>query len=213
MEVLVVGAHGGTGQRLVNLLDVDGHRVRGMIRDAGQARTIESLGGTPVVADLEEPDQVEAAVAESQVVVFAAGSGSHTGPEKTVDVDQEAAKRLVDLSEAAGVERFVMLSSMGTRDPEAGAESMRHYYRAKREADDYLQASSLAWTVVRPGRLTYEQGTGMVEVAEVLDRRGEISRDDLAAVMVQCLRVPHTVRKSFEVLAGDVMIGAALENL
>jgi uncharacterized protein YbjT (DUF2867 family) len=146
-------------------------------------------------------------------VIFAAGSGSHTGPDKTVAVDQEGAIRTIDAAAAAGVDRFVMLSSMGTRDPEAGAASIRHYYRAKRIADDHLQATDLAWTIVRPGRLTDDEGAGLVEAAEALDHRGEISRDDVAAVLVACLRVPHTVGRAFEVLAGDLAIGAALEEL
>lgn len=211
MEILVAGAHGNTGQRILDLLAKDGHTVRGMIRDADQSSTIESLGATPVVADLE--GDLNEPVKGVDAVIFAAGSGSKTGPEKTVDIDQEAAKRLVDTAVEHGAKRFVMLSSMGTIDPEAGSESMRHYYRAKRNADDHLRESSLDWTIVRPGGLTDDDGTGMIEAAEELGHRGKISRDDVAAVIVQSLREPHTIGKAFEILEGGELIGAALKAL
>lgn len=211
MEILVAGAHGNTGQRILDLLAKDGHTVRGLIRDPDQSSTIEALGARPVVGDLE--GDLTEAVAGTDAVIFAAGSGGHTGPEKTVDIDQDAAKRLVDTAVTEGVGRFVMLSSMGTRDPEAGAEEMQHYYRAKRNADDHLQGTDLDWTIVRPGGLTDDGGTGMIAAAEVLDRRGQISRDDVAAVIVTSLREPNTVGKAFEVLAGEELIGAALAAL
>lgn len=211
MEILVAGAHGATGQRIVDLLVRDGHTVRGMIRDPDQAATIEQLGGTPLVADLE--DDVTGAVRGCDAVIFAAGSGSHTGPDKTEDVDQDAAIRLVDAAVDGGASRFVMLSSMGTRDPESGPEPLRHYLRAKRAADDHLRQSQLDWTIVRPGRLTEAGGTGQVRVATELEGRGEISRDDVAAVIVASLRVPATIGKGFDVLAGEVLIGAALTQL
>jgi uncharacterized protein YbjT (DUF2867 family) len=211
MEILVAGAHGATGQRIVDLLVRDGHTVRGMIRDPDQAATIEQLGGTPLVADLE--DDVTGAVRGCDAVIFAAGSGSHTGPDKTEDVDRDAAIRLVDAAADAGASRFVMLSSMGTRDPEAGPEPLRHYLRAKRAADDHLRQSQLDWTIVRPGRLTEAGGTGQVRAATALEGRGEISRDDVAAVIVASLRMPATIGKGFDVLAGEVLIGAALTQL
>lgn len=211
METLVVGAHGATGRRIVGLLVVDGHTVRGMIRDPAQAETISALGARPVIGDVE--GELREAVAGCDAVVFAAGSGAHTGAEATIGVDQEGAKRTVDAAQAAGVRRFVMLSSMGTRDPDAGPASIRHYLRAKRVADDHLRDSDLAWTIVAPGRLTDDDGTGLVEAAEALDHGGEISRDDVAAVIVASLRVPNTVGKTFEVLAGELPIGAALEEL
>lgn len=211
MEILVAGAHGNTGQRILDLLAKDGHTVRGLIRDADQSSTIEDLGATPVVADLE--GDLSEAVRGTDAVIFAAGSGSKTGPEKTTDIDQEAAKRLVDTASAEGARRFVMLSSMGTRNPEQGPEEMQHYFRAKRNADDHLRDSDLDWTVVRPGGLTDDGGTGMIEAAEAIDRRGSISRDDVAAVIVQSLREPNTVGKAFEILSGDTLIGAALAEL
>ncbi len=211
MDVLVAGAHGNTGQRIVTLLARDGHTVRAMIRDASQADTVEALGASPVVADLE--GALDEAVAGCDAVVFAAGSGGHTGPEKTVDVDQDGAIRLVDAAVAAGVGRFVMLSSMGTRDPESGPDSMRHYFRAKRAADDHLRDSELDWTIVRPGSLTDEDGGGLVRAAEVVEDGGSISRDDVAATIVTALRTPNTVGKAFELVEGDTLIGAALESL
>lgn len=211
MRVLVAGAHGNTGKRLVSLLATDGYEVAGLIRDADQSDEIRELGGEPVVGDLE--GDLSEHVAGCDAVIFAAGSGGNTGPEKTDDIDRDAAIALVDAAKAAGVERFVMLSSMGTREPEQGPDAMQHYFKAKAAADTHLQQSGVPFTIVRPGGLTDDDGTGMVEAAPAIDRSGSISRADVAATMVQCLKVPGTVGATFELLSGDIAIGAALESL
>jgi uncharacterized protein YbjT (DUF2867 family) len=106
-----------------------------------------------------------------------------------------------------------MVSSMGAGDPEAGAEAMRPYLRAKAEADAALRESGLDWTIVRPGRLTDAPGTGRVEAAPVLGRGGEVPRDDVALTLLESLRAENTVRVTFELLAGAVPVREALRAL
>ncbi|MBA2510646.1 MAG: NAD(P)H-binding protein, partial [Rubrobacteraceae bacterium] len=107
----------------------------------------------------------------------------------------------------------LMLSSMGSGDPEAGPDAMRPYLRAKAKADERLWESGLDWTIVRPGSLTDEEGTGRVEAAQGLGRRGEIPREDTARVFAEVLETPNTVGKTFEVLSGETPIREALERL
>ncbi|MDN5869427.1 MAG: SDR family oxidoreductase, partial [Nitrococcus sp.] len=137
MKVLIAGANGKIGQRLVKQMAESAHSPRAMIRNPAQAEELQALGAETVVADLE--DDCSGALKGCDAVIFTAGSGPDTGPDKTVDVDQNGAISLIDQAKAAGVQRFLIVSSMRAEDPEAGPEKMQHYLRAKKNADDYLR--------------------------------------------------------------------------
>ncbi len=210
MRVLVIGANGKTGFRVVELLVGGDHEPVAMIRDPRQAERFEALGVGTVVADLEQP--LDPALVGCEGVIFAAGSGSSTGPEKTLAVDRDGAVASIAAVESAGIERYIMLSSMRA-DPASEGHAISHYYRAKGVADRHLARSDLDFSIVRPGRLSDEEGTGEIDIAESLGRRGSITRDDLARVLVRCLDEPRTIRRTFEVLNGRVPIDSALSSL
>jgi uncharacterized protein YbjT (DUF2867 family) len=128
-------------------------------------------------------------------------------------MDYGGAAKLVEAAEARGVSRYLMLSSKGAGDPEAGTEAMRPYLRAKARADERLQSSGLDYTIIRPGSLTDEEGTGRIEAAEHLGRRGEIPREDVARTLAVALESENTSGKTFEVLAGGTPIREALAKL
>ena len=210
MRVLVAGANGSTGFRVVRRLLEGRHHPAAMIRDSDQRPRFDELGAETVVADLERP--LDHAVEGCGGVVFCAGSGAGTSLEKTRDVDRDGAIRLVDAAREAGVERFVMLSAMNA-DPDAEGGGMDVYYRCKGVADEHLRESGLEHTVVRPGRLTEEPGSGRIEVAPELDRSGTISRDDVAEVLVRSLTLPNLADRTFDLLEGDTPVAEALERL
>jgi uncharacterized protein YbjT (DUF2867 family) len=212
MRVLVIGSTRGTGRLLVDHLVADGHEVRAMIRDPAQADDRRAAGAEPVVGDLE--GEIHPAIDGVDAVAFCAGSGSKTGPDATLRVDLHGAVRTIDACVEVGVRRYLMLSSMAADDPLRGRESIRHYLAAKHAADRILVASGLDATIVRPGGLTDDEGTGHVEVgAPRLERRGTIPRADVAAVMAGCLARSNTVGAVFDVLSGDVPIADALASL
>ena len=216
MKVLVAGAQGKTARRLVRTLVENGHEVRGLVRREEQLPDVEADGAEPVLVDLEKDGvdgRVGEAVAGCDAVVFAAGAGPGSGNARKEAMDFGGAAKLVEAAEANGVGRYVMLSSVGASDPEAGPEAMRPYLRAKAKADERLRGSGLDWTIVRPGRLTEEGGSGGVEAAESLGRRGEISREDTARVLAEVLEISNTSGKTFEVLSGETPIREALERL
>jgi uncharacterized protein YbjT (DUF2867 family) len=212
VEVIVAGAHGQIGQRLVRRLAGAGHRVRGLVRREQQAARIEELGGEPLVVDLE--GEVDPAIGDdAEAMVFTAGAGPGSGAERKRTLDYGGAVKLIEAAEARGVPRYVMVSAMGAANPEAGPESMLPYLRAKAAADERLVKSALDWTIVRPGVLTDEPGRGTVDAAERLGRRDEIPRDDVAEVLVACLEEPATSRRTFEVLSGPTPVREALRAL
>ncbi|MRX72288.1 NAD(P)H-binding protein [Bacillus lacus] len=211
-KVLVVGANGTTGRLLTEQLSkMEGFEPLSMIRKEEQAEDLKRLGGEPVLADLEE--DVTNAVKGADAVIFAAGSGSSTGPEKTTSVDQEGAKRVVDAAKDAGVKHFVMLSSMGADIPENGPDEMQHYLNAKSNADEHLIRSGLSYTIVRPGGLTDEKGTGKIQAAESIeDKSGSIPREDVAAALIACLSVEEVDGKVVEILSGQTPVEDALKH-
>src|SRR5215216_933447 len=201
MNVVIAGGHGKIGLRLTRLLQQRGDRVRSLIRDPAHRDEIAAHGGEPVVCDLEQADEeaVAQSVAGADAVVFAAGAGPGSGPERKWTMDYGGAVKLIAAAKANGVDRYVMVSSRGA-DPEApGDDTFAVYLRAKGKADAELRASGLAYTIVRPGGLTDDPGTGRVEAGERV-RSASISRDDVAAVVAVALHEPELVRVSFEVV-------------
>jgi len=212
MHVFIAGANGQIGQYLLQEMAESDHEARALIRDPEQGPKLQQLGATEtVVGDLEK--DCSEAMRGCDAVIFTAGSGPHTGPDKTIDVDQEGAIRLMDTAKAMGIKRFIMISAMRAEEPDKGPEKLRHYLWAKRKADDHLKNCGLDYTIVRPGRLTNEDGTGKVEVRDRLMEFGEIPRQDVARVLLAVLDSDNTNNCVFDVVSGDVPITEALAKL
>jgi uncharacterized protein YbjT (DUF2867 family) len=212
MDVLVAGGHGKVALRLLRLLAEGGHEARGLIRNPDHAADLEAVGAQPIVADLEGDDDIGPQVRGADAVVFAAGAGPGSGPERKRTVDLGAAVKLADAAKLQGVDRYVIVSSIGAHAPDVDSP-MRAYLQAKAEADDYLRSSGLDWTIVRPGSLTDEPGTGRVTVSTELGGRGAVTRDDVAAVLLATLGAPNTIGVTFELFAGDTPIAEAVRSL
>jgi uncharacterized protein YbjT (DUF2867 family) len=216
VRVLIAGAHGKTARRLVRMLVADGHEVRGLVRKEEQASDVEADGAQPVVVDLEA-EKVEGGVGRAvegcDAIVFAAGAGPGSGAARKETMDYGGAAKLVEAAEDRGVRRYLMLSAMGAGDPEGGSEAMRPYLRAKARADERLRSSGLDYSVIRPGSLTEDEGTGTIEAAERLERRGEIPREDVARTFAVALEDENTYHKTFDILSGETPIPEALGRL
>ena len=210
MDILVAGGHGQVALRLLKILAEQGHRARGLIRKQEQGADLEAAGAVPVLGDLENDPSLETYVRGADAVVFAAGAGPGSGPARKRTVDLGGAVKLVDAARNTRVRRYVMVSSIGAQDPDAASGDMVPYLTAKAEADRYLAASGLDWTIVRPGGLTNEPGTGRVRVSTELGERGSVPRDDVAAVLAACLTTPETIGVTFELFGGDTPIPEAL---
>jgi nucleoside-diphosphate-sugar epimerase len=211
MDVAIAGAHGAVGRRLTRLLSAQGHRVRGLIRRDDQSQDVRTDGAEPVVCDLESAtvEDVAQAIAGADAVVFAAGAGPGSGAARKLTMDRDGAIRLIRAAEQVGARRYVMVSSVGAESPPAGEEVFAVYLQAKAAADAALQESALAWTIVRPGRLTDDPGTGRVRI-DTEPYRGEVPRDDVAAVLGAVLHADEAVGRILYVNAGDTPVDEAL---
>jgi uncharacterized protein YbjT (DUF2867 family) len=213
MDIVIAGGHGKIALRLGKLLTQAGHRVRGIVRNPDHGPDLQAAGIEPVVADMEREASLAPHVEGADAVVFAAGAGPGSGPERKQTVDLGAAVKLADAARETSARRYLMVSSIGAHDPASGGEQMRPYLEAKAAADEAVAASGLDVTIVRPGSLTDEPGTGQVAIHTDLGHRGSIPRDDVAATLAACLDEPATIGTTFELLAGDTPIAQALRGL
>ena len=205
-NVLVAGANGTTGKQVVNLLKNSQYfNPIAMVRKESQLEQFKNENIDTVLGDLTK--DLAHVVKDVDKVVFAAGSGG----KNVVEVDQEGAKRLIDVSKMANVNKFVMLSSMGANNPEVMPD-LRDYLQAKQNADKHLRESNLKYAIIRPGTLKNEDGKGKIEIAEnELNKQGEISRADVAQTLVRALHDDAPKNKTFEILEGETLIGKAFE--
>ncbi|WP_037575233.1 SDR family oxidoreductase [Phaeacidiphilus oryzae] len=214
MRMVIAGGHGQIALRLERLLSARGDSVAGIIRKPEQSDDLREAGAEPLVCDLESAtvDEVAALLTGADVVVFAAGAGPGSGAARKDTVDRGAATLLADAAEQAGVRRYLMVSAMGAdaAAPDGGDPVFGAYLRAKGAADDDLRArKGLEWVVLRPGRLVDSPGTGRVALARETGR-GEVSRDDVAAVLAELARASGVDGLTLELVGGDVPVAEAV---
>ncbi|ARZ69424.1 NAD-dependent dehydratase [Streptomyces albireticuli] len=194
-----------------------GDEVAGVVRRPAHAGDLLAAGAEPVVCDLESATVGDLVrhLESADAAVFAAGAGPDSGIGRKDTVDRGAAALFADAAEAAGVRRFVVVSSMGAdREPPEGTDPVfAAYLRAKGAADaDVRSRAGLDWTILRPGRLTDDPGTGLVRLAESTGR-GEVTRDDVAAVLAALLTEPGTAGRTLELVGGDTPVAEAVKSV
>jgi uncharacterized protein YbjT (DUF2867 family) len=213
---VIVGGHGRVALLTASALDRQGHAVRSLIRDPDQGADVEATGAVPYLLDIEGSDVGDFADAfgNADAVVFSAGGGADGNPERKRTVDLEGSLKSIAAATQAGIRRFVQVSAMGVdeRLPDDTDPVWRAYVEAKQDADAALRASDLDWTIVRPGRLTDGPATGAVRMGTDLPR-GDVSRADVAAVLVAVLEDDSTIGAQFEVTAGEQTVSDAIASL
>ncbi|GGZ20103.1 NAD-dependent dehydratase [Streptomyces inusitatus] len=215
MRIVIAGGHGQIALRLERLLSAGGHEVAGVIRDPEQRADLREAGAEPVLLDLESAsvDEVAEALRGADAAVFAAGAGPGSGIGRKDTVDRGAAVLFADAAERAGVRRYVVVSSMGADAGHRGDEVFDAYLRAKGAADDDIRSrSGLDWTVLRPGALTNDAGTGLVRL-NASTGRGPVPRDDVAAVLAELLETPATAGLTLELIGGSVPVSVAVKDV
>jgi len=200
--------------RLIGLLVARGDTVVGLIRNPDHAAEVNSQGASPVVCDLERAsvNEIAAAIGGADAAVFAAGAGAGSGAARKLTMDRDGAVKLLDAATAAGVSRYLIVSSVGAERPPGGDDAFSVYLRAKAEADEAVVRSDREWTVVRPGRLTDDPGTGRVRI-ESEPFRGQVTRDDIAAVLERLLGDERARHQVLYVNGGEDPIEEALDKV
>lgn len=209
-HIIVIGGHGKIALQLARILTARGDQVSSVFRNPDHAGEVAATGATPITADIEQLDTAALAdlLSGNDAVVFSAGAGGGN-PARTYAVDRDAAIRVIDAAGQAGVKRFVMVSYFGA-GPGHGVSPQNSFFpyaEAKAAADAHLRASDLDWTALGPGRLTLDPGTGHIAVGKA---KGEVSREDVAAVAAAALADDATIGRTIDFNNGDVPIAVAL---
>jgi len=211
VKTLVIGANGKIGRIFCERAAAQGLAVRAMLRDPAQRSFFESLGVETVLGDLE--GEFGHGFEDCSRVVFTAGSGGHTGGDKTLLVDLYGAIRAIEESEERRLDHFVMVSAMRADHPLDGPPAIRHYLVAKQLADERLRTSSVPYTILRPGRLGDEPGSGRVRTDPAAGHGMEISRENVALCILASLGQPGSRGHSIDLLGGDQPIGELFASL
>jgi nucleoside-diphosphate-sugar epimerase len=213
-RIAIAGGHGQIALALSATLAARGDEVLGLIRNRDHGEDVRARGAEPVMCDLEHTDVpwIAEAIKRVDAVVFAAGAGPGSGAERKLTMDRDGAVKLIEAARSAGVPRYLMISSVGAESPPDGDDVFSVYLRAKAQADAALQASELDWTIVRPGRLTDDTGSGRVRLSEE-PFRGQVPREDVAAVLAALVESRRASRRVLYVNSGQDPIATALERL
>jgi uncharacterized protein YbjT (DUF2867 family) len=214
MRIVIAGGHGQIARQFGRLVTEAGHEAVGMIRKPEHVPDLQAAGVEPAMIDLENTDveEITRIARDADAVIFAAGGGADGNAARKETVDKGAAIMLADAAQAAGVRRYLMISSMGTDNADPDSDDVfQIYLRAKQAADDYVRSSGLDWTIVKPGRLTDDVPTGLVQVGDL--ERGSVTRGDVAHVLAEVIEADNTIGKSFDVLNGELPVADAVAKL
>lgn len=212
-KVAIVGAHGQIGKLIIKHLRAQGLEAIGIVRKPEQLSQMEALGADPVLVDIENASAQELAngLKGADAVVFAAGAGGGSTAERKHTVDYAGSVLLAQAAQLAGIRRYVQISAIGVDDPlKPDTDPVwKAYVEAKRDADIELRKSGLDWTIIRPGPLTDDAATGLVSLNEHAGR-GEVTREDVALVVVAVLQTPSSTGKQWELRGGDTPVRDAV---
>ena len=213
MVVAIAGAHGKIALRLIPLLVERGDSVIGLIRNPDHADEVSEAGASPVVCDLEQAtiEEIAEAIGDADAAVFAAGAGPGSSAERKMTMDRDGAVKLLQAAIRVGAGRYVIVSAVGAEDPPDADDVFSVYLRAKAEADVAVMASDRLWTVLRPGGLTDDPGTGRVRLSAE-PYRGRVPRDDVAAVLARLLADERAAGLVLYINGGEVPIDEAVES-
>ncbi|BBF98872.1 MULTISPECIES: NAD(P)H-binding protein [Pseudonocardia] len=218
MDVAIAGGHGQIALRLSTLLAGQGHTVRSIVRNPDHLDDVRATGASGVLADLESATAAELAehLTGADAVVFAAGAGPGSTAARKETVDRDGATLLADAAATAGIRRYLLVSATGVDaepDPARG-EVWAAYLRAKKAAEQAVRADRrLDATILRPHLLTDDPGTGKVQLVVPPLDRGEITRDDTAAVLAALLTADHTIGSTLELHSGEITVADAVAAL
>lgn len=214
MKIMIIGGHGKVALLAAPMLTVGGHAVTSVIRKQDQVPDIEATGAVALVSDVEHLDEIgtRALVSGSDAIIWAAGAGGGS-KDRTYAVDRDAAIRVMDAAVAEGVGRFVMVSYVGSGRDEVPADNPFHAYAdAKAQADSHLRGTGLNWTILGPGQLTLEEGSGRIEYGDHV-MAGKTSRANVAEVAVGVVGRTDLQGVTINFRDGNVAIWEAMESL
>ena len=214
-QIAIVGGNGKIARHLITQLVADGHQPVALVRNPAYKHDLEQLGAHVRMLDIEQDgvDHFAAVFSECDAVVFSAGGGPDGNIDRKRTVDLGGSLKSIEAAQQAGIDRFVQISAINVDRPvpDDAQPVWKAYVEAKRDADAALRDSGLNWTILRPGGLTDDEGTGQVALGEDVER-GEIPRADVAAVVIAVLDNPSSVGRQWDLVGGQTPVDEAVAS-
>lgn len=216
MSILVIGANGGVGSKLVSQLNEEHVDFTAGVRKEDQVKELENKGIKATLIDVEKNsiNDLKNIFTDYDKVIFSVGSGGSTGADKTIIVDLDGAVKTIEASKKANVKHYVMVSTYDSRREAFDASGdLKPYTIAKHYADNHLRNSGLTYTIVHPGGLEDKSGTGEIKADLYFDEGSTIPREDVASVLKHVVTSEDKFEnKEFQILSGDQSIQEALSR-
>lgn len=210
MNILVIGAGGRVGNKLIKGLLEDGHRVTGTSRKTD--KLFDNPNYKQIALEVSDSLKVieEAIPNDTEAIYFVTGSRG----EDLLKVDLHGAVKTMQAAENKNIKRYVMLSALYSMEPDKW-KSIIDYYTAKYFADLYLiYQTNLDYTILQPGHLVESEGSGKITLDEgQMKIDGQNSIQNVADALKEILDKPNTFKKVIPMLDGDVRIAEAISNL
>ena len=214
-QIAIVGGYGKIARHVITQLVADGHQPVALVRNPTYKHDLEQLGAHVRMLDIEqdEVDHFAASFSDCDAVVFTAGGGPDGNIERKRTVDLGGSLKSIEAARQAGINRFVQISAINVDRPvpEDAQPVWKAYVEAKRDADIALRESGLDWTILRPGRLTDDPGTGLVTLGDSV-QRGEVPRADVAAVVVAVLDDSRSIGRQWDLVGGQTPVEEAVAS-
>ncbi|MBD2362433.1 SDR family oxidoreductase [Anabaena minutissima FACHB-250] len=190
-RIFLVGASRGVGKEIANYLTKQNIQVTALVRNETSRAELEAMGVEVVVGDALNIDDLESSIITDKPIhtVISTLGGLPTDQEKP---DYLGNKNIIDAAVKAGVEKFILVTSIGTGNsvgalsPQA-LNALQTVLVEKNKAEQHLIASGLTYTIIRPGGLKSEPATGNGVLTEDTHIVGSIHRADVAELVCRCL--------------------------
>lgn len=208
-DIFLAGASRGVGREIATYLTAQSLKVKALLRTEASAAELEAIGIQVVLGDALNVSDVNAILAEPIHAVISTLGGLPTDAQRP---DYFGNKNLVDAALKAGAKKFILVSSIGTGNsavavPPQVMQTLGPVLAEKDKAEQYLIASGLTYTIIRPGGLKSDPATGNGILSEDPRIIGTINRADVAQLVCRCLNSDRANNKVLSAVDRNMLFG------
>lgn len=210
-NIFIAGASRGVGLEIAKCLIEQQLKVKALLRTEASRAELEAIGIKVVLGDALNIGDVERAILTNEPV-YAVISTIGGLPKDGERADYIGNKNLIDAAVKAGVQKFILVSSIGSGNsvvalPPQVLQTLGPVLVEKEKAEQHLIKSGLTYTIIRPGGLVSEPATGNGVLTEEPRISGSIHRADVAQLVCQCLNSDRANNKVFSAVDRNMLFG------
>jgi nucleoside-diphosphate-sugar epimerase len=210
-NIFIAGASRGVGLEIAKCLIEQQLKVKALLRTEASRAELEAIGIKVVLGDALNIGDVERAILTNEPL-YAVISTIGGLPKDGERADYIGNKNLIDAAVKAGVQKFILVSSIGSGNsvvalPPQVLQTLGPVLVEKEKAEQHLIKSGLTYTIIRPGGLVSEPATGNGVLTEEPRISGSIHRADIAQLVCRCLNSERANNKVFSAVDRNMLFG------